>query len=76
MTELIFWGKKHVTADTRLERWESRSSLKRATSRASERVRDAVRWHFDQGRQPKVVRLHFVREEVKFREKVSGDETR
>ena len=27
-------------------------------------VRDAVRCHFDEGRQPKIVRLHFVREEV------------
>lgn len=29
-----------------------------------ERVRDAVRCHFDEGRAPKVVRLHFVHEEV------------
>jgi hypothetical protein len=29
-----------------------------------EQVRDAVRCHFDEGKQPKVVRLHFVREEV------------
>lgn len=27
-------------------------------------VRDAVRCHFDEGQEPKVVRLHFVREEV------------
>jgi hypothetical protein len=27
-------------------------------------VRDAVRCHFDEGEAPKVVRLHFVREEV------------
>ena len=27
-------------------------------------VRDAVRCHFDEGKAPKVVRLHFVREEV------------
>jgi len=27
-------------------------------------VRDAVRCHFEEGQQPKVVRLHFVREEV------------
>ena len=27
-------------------------------------VRDAVRCHFDDGQQPKVVRLHFVREEL------------
>ena len=27
-------------------------------------VRDAVRCHFDEGQQPRVVRLHFVREEV------------
>ena len=27
-------------------------------------VRDAVRCHFDEGRGPKVIRLHFVREEV------------
>ena len=27
-------------------------------------VRDAVRCHFDEGNAPKVIRLHFVREEV------------
>jgi hypothetical protein len=27
-------------------------------------VRDAVRCHFDDGKAPQVVRLHFVREEV------------
>lgn len=27
-------------------------------------VRDAVRCHFDEGKQPKIIRLHFVREEV------------
>jgi hypothetical protein len=27
-------------------------------------VRDAVRCHYDEGRAPQVVRLHFVREEV------------
>jgi hypothetical protein len=27
-------------------------------------VRDAVRCHFDEGRAPKVIRLHFVRDEV------------
>ena len=29
-----------------------------------QQVRDAVRCHFEEGRQPKVIRLHFVREEV------------
>ena len=29
-----------------------------------EQVRDAVRCHFEEGQQPKVIRLHFVREEV------------
>ena len=28
------------------------------------KVRDAVRCHFDEGRVPKVIRLHFVREDV------------
>jgi hypothetical protein len=27
-------------------------------------VRDAVQCHFDEGKGPKVIRLHFVREEV------------
>jgi hypothetical protein len=27
-------------------------------------VRDAVRCHFDEGQAPKVIRLHFVRDEV------------
>ena len=29
-----------------------------------EQVRDAVRCHFDEDQQPKLIRLHFVREEV------------
>jgi hypothetical protein len=29
-----------------------------------ERVRDAVRCHFDEGQVPKVIRLHFVRDEL------------
>ena len=29
-----------------------------------EAVRDAVRCHFDEGQGPKVIRLHFVREDV------------
>jgi hypothetical protein len=28
------------------------------------RVREAVRCHFDEGKAPKIVRLHFVREEL------------
>jgi len=29
-----------------------------------EEVRDAVQCHFEEGQRPKVIRLHFVREEV------------
>ena len=29
-----------------------------------DKVRDAVRCHFDEGQSPRVIRLHFVREEV------------
>ena len=29
-----------------------------------DRVRDAVRCHFDEGKSPRVIRLHFSREEV------------
>lgn len=29
-----------------------------------DRVRDAVRCHFDEGAAPKLIRLHFVRDEV------------
>jgi hypothetical protein len=29
-----------------------------------QRVRDAVRCHFDEGQLPKVIRLHFVRDEL------------
>lgn len=29
-----------------------------------ERVRDAVRCHFEEGNSPKLIRLHFVRDEV------------
>ena len=28
------------------------------------RIRDAVKCHFDEGKGPKVIRLHFVREET------------
>lgn len=33
-------------------------------ARLQERVRDAVRCHFDEGKAPKMIRLHFVRDEV------------
>ena len=33
-------------------------------ARLHDRVRDAVRCHFEEGRAPAVIRLHFVREEV------------
>ena len=29
-----------------------------------EQVRDAVRCHFEEGQRPKIIRLHFVREEL------------
>ena len=29
-----------------------------------ERIRDAVRRHFDEGKVPKLIRMHFVRDEV------------
>ena len=29
-----------------------------------DRIRDAVRCHFEEGQGPKVIRLHFVREEI------------
>jgi len=29
-----------------------------------EQIRDAVRVHYDEGERPRVVRLHFVREDV------------
>jgi len=29
-----------------------------------EQVRDAVRCHYDEGKAPKMIRLHFVRDEV------------
>jgi hypothetical protein len=34
------------------------------TAELHERARDAVRCHFDEGSQPKLIRLHFVRDEV------------
>ncbi|HPO10368.1 MAG TPA: 2-oxoisovalerate dehydrogenase [bacterium] len=33
-------------------------------SQLQERVRDAVHCHFDEGQEPSVIRLHFVREEI------------
>lgn len=33
-------------------------------SNLREQVKDAVRCHFDNGQGPRVIRLHFVREEV------------
>ena len=35
-----------------------------AISALHDAIRDAVRCHFDEGKGPKVIRLHFVREEV------------
>ena len=32
--------------------------------RLREQVLDAVRCHFDEGERPKIIRLHFVRDEV------------
>lgn len=29
-----------------------------------DQIRDAVKCHFDEGKSPKVIRLHFVREEI------------
>jgi hypothetical protein len=29
-----------------------------------DQIRDAVRCHFEEGQSPKIIRLHFVREEV------------
>lgn len=29
-----------------------------------EKIRDAIHCHFDEGQEPKVIRLHFVREEL------------
>ena len=29
-----------------------------------DRIRDAVRCHFDEGKAPKLIRMHFVRDEV------------
>jgi hypothetical protein len=33
-------------------------------SELEEQVRDAVRCHFDEGEAPRIIRLHFVREQV------------
>ena len=33
-------------------------------SELHEKVRDAVRCHFEEGTQPRLIRLHFVRDEV------------
>jgi hypothetical protein len=33
-------------------------------SQLHERAREAVRCHFDQGKAPKLIRLHYVRDEV------------
>ena len=35
-----------------------------STAELHERVRDAVHCHFDAGTAPKLIRLHFVRDEV------------
>ncbi len=34
------------------------------TEELHQNVRDAVRCHFDDGKAPKIIRMHFVREEV------------
>jgi hypothetical protein len=35
-----------------------------STEELHARVRDAVRWHVDEGAAPRLIRLHFVRDEV------------
>ena len=55
------FGKRVVAARGKYG-WTRRELARRA--QLHEHVRDAVRCHFEEGQQPKLIRLHFVREEV------------
>jgi hypothetical protein len=65
MTEIIFVVEAAVEGGF-TARALGESIVTQADSLADlhERVRDAVRCHFDEGHAPKLLRLHFVRDEV------------
>lgn len=65
MSELIFLVKE-APEDGYTARALGESIFTEADDLASlrDQVRDAVRCHFEEGRQPKMIKLHFVREEV------------
>ncbi|MBH0210245.1 MAG: 2-oxoisovalerate dehydrogenase [Nitrospira sp.] len=65
MSELIFIVEESPEAGF-TSRALSQAIFTEADTRAelSEKVRDAVRCHFEEGKGPKFVRLHHVREEV------------
>jgi hypothetical protein len=65
MTEIIFVVEAAVEGGF-TARALGESIVTQADSLADlhERVRDAVRCHFDEGHAPKLIRLHFVRDEV------------
>ncbi len=65
MTELIFMVKESPEGGyTARALGESIFTEADDLAGLHDKVRDAVRCHFEEGQGPKVVRLHFVREEV------------
>ena len=61
MNEIIFRSMKRLKAPTVL----ARSAIRYSTlGELRAMVRDAVRCHFDEGQGPRVIRLHYVRDEV------------
>ena len=66
LSELIFLVEEEAPEGGFTARALGESIFTEADNIASlhERVRDAVRCHFEEGQAPKVIRLHFVREEI------------
>lgn len=65
MNELTFWVEEAPEGGF-LARALGASIFTEADTLAElpDKIRDAVRCHFEEGRAPKVVRLHHVREEI------------
>ena len=65
MNELIFLVEEAPEGGyTARARGESVFTQAETLEELRRNVRDAVQCHFDEGKAPKIIRLHFVREEV------------
>ena len=64
MNELIFLIEEAPEGGTPLAPGHSIFTEAESMEALRDQVREAVKCHFDDGQSPKVIRLHFVREEV------------